>query len=198
MKDDELQAARTAPLAERRQLLQTGPRLCQAFEDLEPITIAAIEGWCVGGGVALMAALDLRVAGRSATFYAPEIERGLNMSWGSLPRLANLVGPARTKRLTILAEQIGAEQAEHWGLVDYVTDDGGALAKATALAEHIADLPPVAVRMVKQGVDAAAKALNRSASALDMDQFALALGSEDFEEGLASFLEKRPPKYTGK
>jgi enoyl-CoA hydratase len=67
-------------LAERRQLQALGPRLCRAWEALEPMSFAAIEGWCVGGGVALVAALDIRVAGAGARFYVPEIERGMNMS----------------------------------------------------------------------------------------------------------------------
>lgn len=197
LSDPELAASRTAPLSERRQLLQVGPRMCRAWEDLEPITIAAIEGWCVGGGVALTSAFDFRVAGRGAHFYVPEVERGMNMSWGSLPRLANLCGPARTKKMVILAEKLDAEKAERWGFVDDIADDGHAFEAAMRMAERLAALPPVAVRMCKQGIDNAVKALNRTASALDMDQFALAQSADDYAEGLASFLEKRPAKYTG-
>lgn len=198
LRDPELAAAREAPLAERRLLVQTGPRMCQAWEDVEPITIAAIEGWCVGGGVALAVSTDLRVAGRSTTFYVPEVERGMNLGWGAVPRIVNLVGPARAKRLIALCEQRGAEDAERWGLIDEVTDDGKALDRALELAERAASLPPVPVRMVKRGIDAAAKALNHTAAALDADQFALAQTSEDYVEGLQSFLEKRPPRYTGR
>ena len=197
LKDPEFRATRALPLNERRQALQLGPRLCRAWEDLQPVTICAIEGWCVGGGMALAAALDLRVCGKSSRFYIPEIERGLNMGWGSLPRIAGLIGPARTKRLAILAEQIGAETAENWGWVDYVAEDGGTVEKALTVAARIAAMPPVAVRMIKQGVEAATKPLNQVASAMDMDQFALMQGSDDHAEGVKSFLEGRDGKFTG-
>jgi enoyl-CoA hydratase/carnithine racemase len=197
LKDPVFSTARDLPLAERRKLLQAGPRMCRAWEELEPLTICAIEGWCIGGGVALAASLDLRVCGRDSRFYVPEIERGLNMSWGSLPRIANLVGPARTKRLAALAEKIDAPTAENWGFVDHVADKGGVVEIALAVAEQAATMPPVALRMIKQGVDTATKALNATASAMDMDQFALMMGSGDFEEGVRSFLEKRDAKFTG-
>lgn len=197
LKDPEFRDAPNLPLNERRQLLQLGPRMCSAWEDLEPMTICAIEGWCVGGGVALAASLDLRVCGRSSQFYIPEIERGLNMSWGSLPRIAGLVGPARAKRLAIVAEQIGAGMAEDWGWTDYVAEDGKVMETALSVAEKIAAMPPVAVRMIKQGIETATKPLNRAVSAMDMDQFALMQGSEDHEEGVTSFLEGRDAKFTG-
>ncbi|MBR9652188.1 enoyl-CoA hydratase/isomerase family protein [Thalassobius aquimarinus] len=197
LKDPEFQGARDLPLNERRQLLQLGPRMCSAWEDLEPMTICAIEGWCVGGGVALAASLDLRVCGRSSQFYIPEIERGLNMGWGSLPRIAGLIGPARAKRLAIVAEQIGAGEAADWGWADYVAEDGKVVETALSVAEQIAAMPPVAVRMIKQGIETATKPLNGAVSAMDMDQFALMQSSEDHAEGVASFLEGREAKFTG-
>jgi enoyl-CoA hydratase/carnithine racemase len=188
----------SAGLAHQRVLQRRGPRLCDAWEAIEPLTIVAIEGWCVGGGVALAVSCDLRVMARDARVYVPEIERGMNMSWGSIPRFVNLMGPARTKRLVALAEKIDADTAHRWGFADEVAEPGGAVARATALAERAAALPPVQLRMCKQGIDAAAKALNQAVSSLDRDQFLLAQRSEDFGEGVASFLEKRPPRYTGR
>ena len=94
-KDEEVAKSATAGLAERRVALKTGPRMCRAWEELDPLTIVAIEGWCVGGGVALAVSCDLRIIGTGGHFYVPEVERGFNMSWGSVPRITNLVGPAR-------------------------------------------------------------------------------------------------------
>ncbi len=197
LKDAELTASRKAPLAERRVLMQTGGRMCRAWEEIEAITIAAIEGWCVGGGAALAAACDLRIAGENASFYVPEIERGMNLSWGTVPRLVRLVGPARAKRIVVLAEKLDAARAAQWGLVDETVPSGGALLAATAMAERAAAMPPVQVRMIKQAINAAAFALDRAVSHADFDQFALAAASGDFNEGVQSFLEKRPPRYTG-
>lgn len=185
-------------LGERRQLNQLGPKLCKAWEELEQFTICAIEGWCIGGGVAFAVPFDLRVAGTGATLYAPEIERGMNMSWQSVPRTVNLIGPARTKRMFALGERIDAATAMNWGLVDKVTPDGGALDGALEFARRAADLPPVPLRMIKQGINGAANATSHAASFMDAEQNLLTRFSEDFEEGVNSFLEKRPPHYTGR
>jgi len=197
LKDPASAEARTAGLGTRRKMLQVGPKLCRAWEELEPMTIVAIEGWCVGGGAALTVACDLRVMGAGGHVYVPEIERGMNMSWGSVPRITNLVGPAKAKRIVVMAEKIGAERALQWGLADEVVGDGETFDKAMEMAERIAALPPVGVRMCKQDVTMAATALNHAVSHMDGDQFALAQSSEDFAEGVQSFLEKRPPRYTG-
>jgi enoyl-CoA hydratase/carnithine racemase len=186
------------PLAERREALSIGPRMCSAWERIEALTVLAIEGWCVGGGVALGASLDLRVAGRSATLYVPEIERGMNMSWGALPRLINLIGPARTKRLVMLAQKVPATVAAEWGLVDEVTDDGRALDRAMDLARQAEGMPPVQLRMCKLGIDAYATALAGVAAALDRDQYLLAQATADHSEGVSAFLEKRAPRWTGR
>ncbi|WP_417515034.1 enoyl-CoA hydratase/isomerase family protein [Minwuia sp.] len=187
-----------AGLMQKRRAIQRGPRLCKAWEELEQMTICAIEGWCVGGGVALATALDLRVMGEGATLYVSEIERGMNMSWNSVPRFVNLCGPARTKRVVVMAEKVDAALAKEWGLADEIAPKGGAVAKAMELAERIAAMPPVQVRMCKKDVDMAAKALNHATSFMDTDQFLLSQTSEDYREGVQSFLEKRPAVYKGR
>ena len=197
LKDPEVAALRKAGLAERRLGLMAGGRMCRAWEEIQALTISAIEGWCVGGGVALAASTDLRVAGQGSGFYVPEIERGMNMSWGSVPRITNLVGPARAKRIVILAEKVMAARAEKWGLADELADDGASLDAAMVMAERAASLPPVALRMCKQDINAYANALAHTASHSDYDQFALAQDSKDFAEGVQAFLEKRPATYTG-
>ncbi|MBZ0215666.1 MAG: enoyl-CoA hydratase/isomerase family protein, partial [Fimbriimonadaceae bacterium] len=198
LSDPEISEIREKGLTERRALLQTGPRLCRAWEDMAPLTIAAIEGWCVGGGVALSASLDLRIVSDNATFYVPEIERGMNMGWGSVPRIAHLVGPARTKRMVILAEKVEAKTAVDWGLADAMAKNGNALDVAIAWAEKAAAMPPAALRMCKQTINATTTALDRAIAHADMDQFALTLASQDYEEGVKSFMAKRPAKYSGK
>lgn len=197
LRDPENRGLRDAPLADRRVALMTGARLCRAWEEMQPLTISAIEGWCVGGGVALTVATDLRILGASGGMYVPEIERGMNMSWGSVPRITNLVGPARAKRIVVLAEKVMAERAAQWGLVDEVVPDGTAMDAAMEMAERAAALPPVAVRMCKQAICAYANALAHVAAHSDFDQYALAQSGDDFLEGVQAFLEKREPKYTG-
>lgn len=195
LKDAETAALKDAPMASRRVALQTGGRMCRAWAEIEAITVSAVSGWCVGGGLALALSTDLRVASPDARFYAPEVERGMNMSWGAVPRMVDLVGPARAKRLLALAETLEAPRALDWGLLDEVAADP--LAAALAYAERAAALPPVALRMIKRGVDAYATAFGAAASSADFDQFALTQTGADYEEGIASFLEGRPPRFTG-
>jgi enoyl-CoA hydratase/carnithine racemase len=134
---------------------------------------------------------------KGATVYVPEVARGMNMSWGSIPRMTALVGPARAKRLAALCEKVDAATALSWGLADAVSEDGKALERAMEFAEAAAKLPPTALKMVKQDVNVAALALARAATHRDLEAFALMEQSDDFAEGVSSFLEGRDPKFTG-
>lgn len=197
LKDPELANARNTSLAEQRKLVQVGPKMCAAWEALEPVTIAAIEGWCIGGGMALVSACDWRVAAQDASLYVPELKLGMNMSWQSVPRFVNLIGPSKTKQLLILAEPLPASQAENWGLVDYLAPPGQALNRAMELAEKVADMPPIPVRMAKRAINTSANALNDATSFMDADQFLFTLSTEDAREGALAFFEKREALFKG-
>jgi len=155
---------------EKRQIYHRGVRLCEAWEAMPQITIAAMERLAVGAGVALPLACDWRVLGASCYLYVPEVKIGLNLQWGALPRLINLVGPARAKRICILCEKMDAPTALDWGLADEIAADGQAVEKALELAQTAASMPVIATRMVKEAVNATAAALNRTASFADADQ----------------------------
>jgi enoyl-CoA hydratase/carnithine racemase len=199
LKDEEGRTRAKLGLGERRASLRVGPRMCRAWWDMEQVTIAAIEGPCIGGGVALAAALDFRFCGTGSHFRIPEVALGMNMSWGSLPRLLALMGPARTKQAVILAaDRISSAQAREWGLVENVVADGQALAEAMAFAERIAALPPLPVTMTKTSINRLAGALDDLAAHMDADQFALASSSEDHAEGVAAFLQRRKPRFRGR
>jgi len=184
-------------LLERRQALRRGPDMCAAWERLEQITIAAVERFCIGGGVALAIACDHRIAGAGAQFRLPEIPLGMNMSWQSNPRTVALMGPSRAKRFTILGEKLDAATARDWGLVDEVVDDGAALQAALELARRYAAMPPIPLRMTKQAINATTNALNHATSFMDRDQFLLTSLTADQREGVRAFLEKRPPEFQG-
>lgn len=195
--DPALAARAAAPLIERRELMRIGPDLCAAWEGLDQVTIAAVEGFCIGGALALAAACDFRIAGQGAHFRLPEIPLGMNMSWRSQPRLVNLIGPARTKQLVIFGERVAAPEALAWGLIEEMTPNGAALEAAMTMARKAAALPPVAARMAKRAISQIAAALNPLGAYMDGDQYALAALSEDHREAVAAFFEKRPGKFTG-
>jgi enoyl-CoA hydratase len=184
---DDMGARASLADLERRQSFFRGVRLCEAWETMPQITIAAMERLAVGAGVALPLACDWRVMGESAYLYVPEVKIGLNLQWGALPRLVNLVGPARAKRICILCEKMNAQTALDWGLVDEVAADGATVEVALGLARTVVERPAVAVAMIKEAVNATAGALNRTASYADADQSQLSAATEDARSATERF-----------
>jgi enoyl-CoA hydratase len=197
LRDPKLIEAAQGPLGERRQMLSFGPRVCRAWEDMQQVTVAAIEGYCIGGGVSLAVSCDFRVMAQGAYFRVPELALGMNMSWQTLPRLVHLVGPARAKQIVILAEKIDSQSAFDWGLAEFLAKDGEALSQATELANKISEMPPLPVKMTKQAVNAVTNALDSVASYMDIDQFILCQMTQDHGEALAAFFEKRKGEFKG-
>jgi enoyl-CoA hydratase/carnithine racemase len=199
LKDPEGRSRKDMDLGTLRRHVRVGPRLTRAWQEMEQVTIGAIEGFAIGGGVALAVALDFRVMASNAHLRVPEIALGMSMSWQSIPRMLHLMGPARTKQAVIIAdERISAEEAREWGLVEEVAPPGKAFEAAMLLAEKVARQPPIAVSMTKLTVNRLAHALDDLTSHMDGDQFLLAGMSEDHKEGVAAFLERRKAKFRGR
>ncbi len=179
----------TLSAVERREMASLGYKLCKAWEELPQITIVAIEGYAVGGGLALAVACDWRVMADDAFVSLPEIALGIPLTWGAIPRLMQLVGPAKAKRLTILCERVNAPDALGMGLVDYVCGKGHALHKAQAVAEQTLAMPAAAVRMSKETVNAMATMGHHLASHMGHDQIALAASSPESRQRRAAALK---------
>ena len=141
LKDARSWADEALPLVARREIASLGYRMCQAWEEMPQITIAAIEGYAVGGGLALALACDWRVMATDAFVSLPEIALGIPLTWGTIPRLTNLLGPARAKRLSILCERFGAAEALAMGLLDHTAPTGHTLVHARAVAAQALAMP---------------------------------------------------------
>ena len=171
-----------------------GARLIQQLADrieAAPVpVIAAIHGYCLGGGLELALACDLRVATRDAQLGFPEVNLGLLPGGGGTQRAPRLIGHGRATWLVMSGERIGAEQAEQWGLVELVVDDldAGIEQMAGKLAGH----SPNALREIKELLHATR---DERSDELESQAFARCLASDDGKEGVAAFLEKRAPSW---
>lgn len=189
-------AERAPALDAQREIASLGYRMARAWEELPQVTLAAIEGYAIGGGLALAVALDWRVIGADAFVSLPEIALGIPLTWGTLPRLVNLVGPAKAKRLAILCERIPAAQALEMGLIDHVAPRGKALQAAREIAAKVLDLPRHSVRMTKESVNAYASIGAHAASHMAHDQVQLAAASAEAKAAREAFAARRKKAAT--
>ena len=174
LKDEEFLRLEKLGFEENRDYFQLGKIMCNAWEKLNCLTICEIRGWCVGGGVALATSCDLRLAETAAKFYVPEVERGLNMSWGSVPRLNTLLGPAKTKRLLLLAERINSPTAKDWGLIDSYLSREKLEMESIKLAKKAAEMPRLPFILTKESINNHTNAMAQATSYNDQDIFGLA------------------------
>ena len=137
-----------------RQAADLGRLMAEAIEGMRAVTVARIQGWCVGGGLVLAAACDLRVAGASARFSIPEIDLGVPLAWGGIPRLVREIGPALTKELVITCREFSPQEAQAAGFLNRVVTDGELDAVVQALAAQVAAKPAMPVIATKRHVNA--------------------------------------------
>jgi enoyl-CoA hydratase len=154
-------------------------------------TIAAIQGFALGGGCEMAMACDLRVAGRSSKFGQPEVGLGILAGAGAIERLPRLVGLGRAKELLYTARIIDAEEALRIGLVNQVVDDGKALEAALALAQSIAKNDRLAVRLTKASLNASARSNDQVGIAIDAIAQAVCFESEEKVRRMTAFLERK-------
>jgi len=160
--------------------------------------IAAVNGFALGGGCELVMHADIVVAGDNAQFGQPEINLGIIPGAGGTQRLIRTVGKSMAMQLVLSGEFISAAQARDFGLVSEVTIPERSLERATELARKIATKPPIAVRQAKEVLLKAYDTTLDSGLSLERKAFTLLAATEDRNEGIAAFMEKRKPNFTGK
>jgi enoyl-CoA hydratase/carnithine racemase len=172
--------------------------LFNRLEQLEKPTIAAIEGTCLGGGLDLALACDMRVCSQATRLGFSETRLGLIPDFGGTTRMARMVGPAIAKEWIFTSRTYSAEQAYELGVVNEIAEPGHVRERALALAQEIAANAPLAVGWAKRVIDRGLSMSTMDSLELEQDAMSELLPSEDLKEGLLAFLERRKPNFRGR
>jgi enoyl-CoA hydratase/carnithine racemase len=169
-----------------------GRRMAEALTAMRALTIAQLHGHCVGGGLVLAAACDLRVAADDAVFSIPELELGIPLAWGGIPRLVREIGPAMTKELVLTCRPFGADEARALGFVNRVVPHDGLAGAVTSLAAQLCERSALTLTVTKQHVNAVAEELASTAGATrDADRLLAAIADPESRAVGLRYLELR-------
>ncbi|MFN8651694.1 MAG: enoyl-CoA hydratase-related protein [Gemmatimonadales bacterium] len=174
-----------------------GQAVFRRFEALRKPVIAAVNGFCLGGGCELAMACHLRIASEHARFGQPEVKLGIGPGYGGTVRLPRLVGRGRALELLLTGAMIDAQEAWRIGLVNRVVPADKLLAETETLLRSILAQGPLAVACVLEAVDAGSEMARDEALMLEANHFGLLSSTSDMREGMQAFLEKRPPLFKG-
>jgi len=172
--------------------------LFNAIDGFPKPIIAMVNGYCLGGGCEVALACDLRIASDKASFGQPEINLGIIPGGGGTQRLTRLVGEGKSMEMILSGEIINAETAHAIGLVNHVVPADQLEVKTMEIANRIAEKSPVALRLAKEAVKLASRSNLDEGLRREVDLFALVFSSEDKDEGVKAFLEKRKPEFKGR
>jgi len=175
-----------------------GQKVLDLIEHLGKPVIAAINGYALGGGCELALACTLRMASENARLGQPEVKLGLIPGYAGTQRLPRLVGRGRALEMLLSGEPISASEAYRIGLVNQVVSVQGLIAAAEKLAQKIMANAPLAVKFALEAVSHGVEMPEAEGQFLEANLFGLCCSTADMKEGTRAFLEKRPPKFTGK
>ena len=185
----DLDAAADGPVGERADL---GRQMAEAFSAIPAITIAAIHGHCVGGALVLAAACDLRIAARDTRFSIPEVDFGIPLAWGGIPRLVRELGPALTKELVLTCRPFSAAEAQAARFLNRVVSEDDLDSEVETLAASLASQPGLLIRHTKQLVDALVDdAYSTGQSFRDAAVTAAALSDDESSAARQRYLQAR-------
>jgi enoyl-CoA hydratase/carnithine racemase len=174
-----------------------GDTLTSAERCRKPV-IAAIDGFTMGAGLELAVACDFRVATLRSEFAFPEVRLGMIPGSGGTQRAMRLIGMTRAKLFMMTGQRISAERAEAWGLITHAVANDKLDDAVGALAGELAERAPLALRTLKMVLNRGADAPLDTALELERKAYAWLRSTHDYEEGVRSFLDKRPPSYRGR
>ncbi len=152
-------------IAGGREAADAGRQMAEAIESMRAVTVASIHGHCVGGAVVLAAACDLRVAASSTRFSIPEVDLGIPLAWGGIPRLVREIGPAMTKELVMTCRAFSAAEAERLGLLNRVVEDERLAEVVEELVVNLLQKSTLTLLATKRAVNAAAREIASTAGA---------------------------------
>jgi len=178
--------------------VMTSRSLFTAIDTFPKPVIAMINGYCLGGGCELALACDIRIASENASFGQPEINLGIIPGGGGTQRLPRLVGEGKAMEMILTGEIIDARTAFTIGLVNHVVPADQLQAKTLEMANRIAEKSPIALQLAKEAVKLASKSNLDEGLRREVDLFALCFSTEDKNEGVSAFLEKRKAVWKGK
>jgi len=181
-----------------RELSLMGQELCYEIENLEKPVIAAINGYALGGGLEVAMACDLRIAVENARVGQTEINIGLIPGWGGTQRLTRLIGKTKAKELVFSGKMIDAKAAEQLGILNLVVSADRFRETVRQFAVELAQKAPVAVKVAKALINKGADMSLDAALALEREGFGVVASTEDLQEGVSAFAEKRKPMFKGK
>jgi enoyl-CoA hydratase len=178
-------------------LASINSRLMTAVESHDAVTIAAVNGYALGGGCELALACDLRIAAENAVFGLPEPSLGIIPGAGGTQRLPRIVGLGRAKEMVLTGARWDARQALQYGLVSEVVPLADLPRAARAMADRVLALGPLAVRLAKMALNASMQMPLAAGLVYESTAQAITFDSQDKMEGTSAFLEKRPARFTG-
>ncbi len=182
-----------AKAVDPREAGDRGRRMADALEAMRAVAIARIQGWCVGGGLVLAAACDLRVAEAGARFSIPEVDIGIPLAWGGIPRLVREIGPTLTKELVMTCRPFDAAEAKDAGFLNRVVAGTEALdAEVETLVEQLVAKPSLALLSTKAHTNAVTRSMTGlSGSWADADGLLAGLRDPEGQAAAAAYLEQR-------
>jgi len=197
IKEPPAESASTSMLSRHRNA-EFGSGLMRAIQEIHQPTICAIQGIATGAGACISSACDFRIGAESARIGYGEVKLGINLQWRALPVCVHLVGPARAKQMVMSGKLFDARTMLQWGFLDEVVAASQLDARVRQIADEYAELPPIAVQMIKRSINRISGALDDAIMHMDSDQMLLTSQSEDFREAVRAFSEKRRPRFRGR